>query len=73
MNEGGSATYIFKAQLVLSLIEGLVRKWYRGKFVLVIGISEVFSILENRIEIFHSFGSEKADFSDQSLDRSLAR
>jgi hypothetical protein len=50
------------------LVEGLVREWYRGKFVLVVRVSKVFGILENRIEIFHSSGSEKTDFGDESLD-----
>jgi hypothetical protein len=49
------------------LIKGLVRKWYRGEFVLVVGVSEVFGILEDWIEILHSSGSEKTDFGDESL------
>jgi hypothetical protein len=49
------------------LVEGLVGEWYRRKIVLVVGVSEVFCILENGIEILHSSGGEKPDFSDESL------
>lgn len=64
--------YLFQATPVLpSLVRWawLVGKWYRRELVLVVRIPHVLYILEDWVEIFHSFRGEETNLHDETLNQ----
>lgn len=65
-----SPSYLFKATPVLLSILGWYRfigEWHGGKLVLIVMISDIFDIFEDRVQVLHSLDIEKTDLGDESL------